>query len=62
MPLYSVHSGTPDLLYIFPESTADGGTAIADRTVNMPSDLTDPQAIAYLMANLRLLTMTILKT
>ena len=47
MPLYSVHSGSPDQLYIFSESTVDGGIAVADRTVNMPTGLTNPEGIAY---------------
>ena len=44
MPLYCVHAGSPDKVYVFPEDTADGGTPSGSdlSEYNLPSDLRAP--------------------
>ena len=44
MPLYCLHSGSPDKVFIFPEDTADGGTPSGTDVseFELPSNLTSP--------------------
>ena len=48
MPLYCPHynSGGMGSIYVFPEDTANNGTAVADSTFTLPTTIGEPQGVA----------------